>query len=127
MSNLKISVVCCDETPEQLSKIVETELDSALLDGLVLDTIEQQVAANEEKGLHNAAHHAEHGPVTYLQQVNEGGFSVVTGSPDNLEERFFGPGSYIAFIDDQGPGHASKVGPDGVKRTLQVLKGHLAV
>ena len=123
MSMLKISV----DSPEKLSQIVESELDSAQLDELVLDTIEQTVAASEAKGLHNAAHHAEHGAVTYLQQVNAGGFSVLFGRPNELQEASFAAGSYVAFIDDQGPGHGSKVGPDGVQRTLRVLKGHLPV
>ncbi|MGZ0172435.1 MAG: hypothetical protein ACKVHE_23090 [Planctomycetales bacterium] len=127
MSNLKISVVCCEDSAGKLSTIVETSLDSALLDELVLDTVEQEVAASESRGLHNAAHHAEHGPVTYLQQVHEGGFSILFGDPDNQQETFFGAGSYVGFIDDEGPGHGSKVGPEGVKRTLRVLKGHLDV
>jgi len=127
MSALKISVVCCDDSPEKLSRIVETELESALLDNLVLETIEQELAADEAKDLHNAAHHAEHGPVTYLQQVNEGGFSVLVGEPGKLTPTFFGAGTYVAFIDDEGPGHGSRVGPEGVKRTLRILKGHLAV
>lgn len=127
MSVLKISVVCCDDSPEKLSRIIETELDSALLDDLILDTIEQELPADEAKDLHNAAHHAEHGPVTYLQQVREGGFSVLVGDPDNLKPAFFGAGSYVAFIDDEGPGHGSRVGPEGVKRTLRILKGHLKI
>lgn len=127
MSNLKISVVCCEDSAEKLSTIVETSLDSVWLDELVLDTVEQEVAAGESRGLHNAAHHVEHGPVTYLQQVQEGGFSILFGDPDNQQEAFFGAGSYVAFIDNEGPGHGSKVGPEGVKRTLRVLKGHLAV
>jgi len=125
MNRLRVSVVCCDNSPEKLSELVETEVDSALLDGLILETTEQQLAAGQEKGLHNAAHHADHGPVTYLQEVHEGGFSVFFGAPDHLQETFIGPGCLVAFIDDQGPGHASKVGADGVRRTLRVLKGHL--
>ena len=125
MNQLKISVVCCDDTADKHSQIVETTLDSSKLEQLVLSTAEQEVAANEEKGLHNAAHHAEHGPVTYLQQVNEGGFFVLVGDPQNLQSVFFGPGTYVAFIDAEGPGHASKVGPNGVKRTFRMLKGHL--
>ena len=122
---LKISVVCCDNTPEKLSRIAETNLDSAMLDELVLDTVEQQLAAGESRGLHNAAHHAEHGPVTYLQQVHDGGFSILFGEPDNLQEAYFAAGSYVAFIDDEGPGHGSKVGSEGVRRTLRVLTGHI--
>ena len=125
MSKLKISIVCCDNTPEKLSKIVETEVDSASLEELILATTEQQLPAGEEKGLHNAAHHEQHGPVTYLQEVHEGGFAVFVGAPDSLRETFVGAGCHVAFIDDQGPGHGSKVGPDGVRRTLRVLKGHL--
>jgi len=127
MSNLTINVVCCDDTPQKFSQIVQAELDAALLDELLLDTVEQDVAAGEAKGLHNAAHHAEHGPVTYLQQVHEGGFSILFGDPENQQGSFFGAGSYVAFIDDEGPGHGSKVGPEGVKRTLRVLKGHVSV
>jgi hypothetical protein len=125
MSTLKINVVCCDDSPEKLSQIVVAELDSSVLEERLLDTVEQEVAAGESRGLHNAAHHAEHGPATYLQQVHEGGFSVLFGDPENQQETFFGAGSYVAFIDDEGPGHGSRVGPEGVKRTLRVLKGHL--
>lgn len=127
MSQLKISVVCCDNSPEKLSRIVEIEVDSAAIQERVLDTIEQTATANEAKGLHNAAHHAEHGPVTYLQEVKEGGFAVLFGDPTSQQETFFGPGSYVGFTDDAGPGHGSKVGPDGVVRTLRILKGHLDI
>lgn len=127
MSILKISLVCCDDTPAQLTRIVETELDSALLDKLVVETIEQELEAGVARDLHNAAHHPEHGPVTYFQQVHQGGFSVFVGAADNLQETFFGAGSLVAFIDDQGPGHGSKVGPAGVRRTMRILKGLLPI
>ena len=126
MSALKINVVCCDASPQKFSQIVQAELDAALLDSLLVGTVEQEVAAGEARGLHNAAHHAEHGPVTYLQQVHEGGFSILFRDPENQKETFFGVGSYVAFIDDEGPGHSSRVGSEGVKRTLRILKGHLA-
>lgn len=127
MSTFKISVVCCDASPEKLSQIVESELESTLRDELILETTEQVLAAGETKDLHNAAHHEEHGPVTYLQQVHEGGFSVLVGEPGNLKSTFFGAGTHVAFMDDEGPGHGSKVGPEGVKRTLRILKGHLDI
>ena len=127
MSKLRISVVCCDNSPAKLSRIVEIELDSVAVDERALSAAEQQLAAGDARGLHNAAHHAEHGPVTYLQQVNEGGFSVFVGAPEDLRETFIGTGSLVAFMDDQGPGHGSKVGPEGVQRTLRILKGHLPV
>lgn len=127
MSKLKISVVCCDETEQKLSRIVDVEVDATVIEDRLLDMAEQSLTAGEAKDLHNAAHHAQHGPVTYLQQVNEGGFFVTFGDPDALQERFFGAGDYVAFIDSEGPGHGSKVGPDGVKRTFRMLKGHLEV
>ena len=127
MSALRINVVCCDASPQKFSQIVQAELAPGLLEELLLDTVEQELAAGEARGLHNAAHHAEHGPVTYLQQVHEGGFSILFGDTDNQQETFFGAGSYVAFIDDEGPGHGSRVGPEGVKRTLRVLKGHVSV
>ena len=107
MSQRKISVVCCDDTPEKHSQIVEIEVDSAVIEERTLDTIPQQANANDAKGLHNAAHHAEHGPVTYLQEVREGGFAVLVGDPANLQSVFFGAGTYVGFMDDEGPGHGS--------------------
>ncbi len=45
MSRLKISVVCCDESPEKHSRIVEIELNSEAMNELVLESSEQQLAA----------------------------------------------------------------------------------
>jgi len=118
-----IRVICCDDSPEQYSQIVEYDLD---LDGVeVLETVPQQLGPHFPRDLHNAAHHDVHGPVTYLQQVHEGSFSVFVGPPDQLTEHVIAAGDMAAFMDDQGPGHGSKVGADGVKRTMRVLKGHL--
>ena len=127
MSSFKISVVCCDESPKKLSQLLSSEMTLEDMERLTLETVQQDVAANEEREMHNAAHHAEHGPVTYLQQVVDGSFAVMVGEPSNLQEHCFESGEYVAFMDDDGPGHASKVGPKGVKRTLRVLKGHLDV
>ena len=128
MSNqINVSLVCCDDSPSKLSRIVELKIDSALLEDRLISSAEQEVDANEAKGLHLAAHHADHGVVTYLQQVNEGGFFVYVGDPQNLQEHWFGPGTYVAFNDDQGPGHASKVGPEGCKRTFRMLRDHLEI
>ena len=118
-----IRVICCDDSPEQYSQIVEYALD---LDGVeVLETVPQQLGPHFPRDMHNAAHHDVHGPVTYLQQVHEGSFSVFVGPPDQLTEHVIAAGDMAAFMDDQGPGHGSKVGADGVKRTMRVLKGHL--
>ena len=127
MNKQKISVVCCDNSDLQLSQIVDIEIDPSLISERLLNTAEQMLNAGEARGLHNAAHHAEHGPVTYLQQVHEGGFFVLVGDPDNLTEHYFGAGCFVAFIDSEGPGHGSRVGPDGVLRTFRMLKGHLQV
>lgn len=121
----KIKVVCCDDSPQQYSQVVELNLDLETVE--VLETVEQQLGPHFPRELHNAAHHEQHGPVTYLQEVHEGGFSIFVGPPNQLVEHFIGPGQMAAFMDDQGPGHGSKVGPNGVQRTLRVLKGHLDV
>ena len=125
MSTLTIQLVCCDDTPSRHTQIVSIDVDSAEIDEAVIETVEQELEAGVQRGLHNAAHHPEHGPVTYFQTVHSGGFFVTVGDPEDLKESFFGPGSLVAFCDDQGPGHGSKVGPEGVKRTLRVLKGLL--
>lgn len=62
--------------------------------------------------------------VTFLQEIHDGGFYVYVGDPSCLQEHYFGPGSWVAFNDDQGAGHASKVGPSGCTRTMRVLSGH---
>ena len=124
---IHLSLVCCDDSPNKLSRVVQVEIDAALLEDRLISTAEQELAADEAKGLHLAAHHPDHGIVTYLQQVNEGGFFVYVGDPKNLQEHWFGPGTLVAFNDDQGPGHASKVGPQGCKRTFRMLRDHLQV
>lgn len=126
MDLIPLHVVCCQPASPHYSQLRETSLARTEFEGRVLRTVEQNLPAGEARELHNAAHDPEHGPVTYVQQVHEGGFSVFVGPPDQLRETFFGPGSYVAFMDDRGPGHASKVGPHGIRRTLRVLRGHLA-
>ncbi len=125
MSKLTIQLVCCDETAAKHSQMIEVILDRSELDERVVETVEQVLTAGEARGLHNAAHHPTHGAVTYLQEVHEGGFTVLFGDPDDLRERLFGPGTWVGFVDDQGPGHASRVGPDGCRRTLRILRGYL--
>lgn len=93
----------------------------------VIETVEQNLAPHTERGLHNAAHHETEGVVTYLQEVREGGFFVYVGAPETLAEHYFGPGTLVGFMDDEGPGHGSKVGPDGIVRTLRVVKGYLEI
>lgn len=127
VNRVAVSVVCCEPVEPWHSRLVEILLESDELERRILRTVEQEMPAGAVRELHNAAHDPEHGPVTYLQQVHDGGFSVLVGPPEQLRETFFGPGSYVAFMDDRGPGHASIVGPQGVRRTLRVLQGHLDV
>ncbi|MGK0184311.1 MAG: hypothetical protein ACI9R3_000077 [Verrucomicrobiales bacterium] len=121
----KVSVICCEASAEKYTRMAEIDLDMEAIESRVIETIEQNLAAHTERGLHNAAHHETEGAVTYLQQVHEGGFFVYVGAPDALQEHFFGPGTLVAFMDDVGPGHGSKVGPEGIVRTLRVVRGHL--
>ena len=124
---ISISLVCCEQNEQKHSRVVPLTVDASLITDRPISSAEQDVPANEAKDLHLAAANPEHGLVTYLQQVNEGGFFVYVGDPSNLQEHWFGAGSYVAFNDHEGPGHASKVGPDGCKRTFRMLKGHLDI
>ena len=124
---IALSLVRCDSTRDKRSEIVQASISQADLESRLIRQAEQVVAANEAKGLHLAAADEEHGLVTYVQEVTEGGFFVYVGDPDELQEHWVGAGSWIGFIDHEGTGHASKVGPDGVKRNFRMLKGHLEV
>ncbi len=123
---IKVSLVRCAEMPTKPSEMASTTLAPAALAEKLITTTQQSLDANEAKGLHLAAAHPEHGQVTYLQEVTEGGFFVYVGKPDALEEHWFGAGDWVAFNDDAGSGHASKVGPDGCTRTFRMLRGHLS-
>ena len=123
---IELSLVRCTETDDKRSEMVSVTLDRAVLEERLISESQQVVAANEAKGLHLAAENEEHGLVTYLQQVTDGGFFVYVGDPSNLEEHWFGEGSWVAFNDHQGTGHASKAGPDGCKRIFRMLRGHLS-
>ena len=111
----------------KLSKFTDVTVTMKKIESSCIVSAEQKVAANEAKDLHNGALHEEHGKVTYLQQVHRGGFYVLVGDPKKLSKKFFAAGSWVAFIDFEGPGHGSKVGPKGVERTFRMLKGHLKV
>lgn len=125
MSTRTVQLVCCQNTADQYTQIIAIEVDPSEIEKRLIETVPQNLEAGRTRGLHNAAHHDEFGPVTYLQHVHSGGFAVTVGAPDDLTETFFGPDSWVAFTDDQGPGHGSVVGPDGVHRTMRILKGHL--
>lgn len=63
-----------------------TVLTASLIEGKLISVVEQKLVADEAKGLHLAATHSDHGQVTYLQEVTEGGFFFCVGEPDALEE-----------------------------------------
>ena len=122
---ITIQLVYCSDDPAKQSAIREIEVDASILESRLIRKEQQEPPAGQTKDLHLAAPSPEHGQVTYLQEVHDGGFFVYVGDPANLEEHWFGSGSRVAFVDDQGSGHASKVGPDGCRRTLSILKDHL--
>ena len=80
MSVLPIDVVCCDDSPELYTRIVTRQIDADELEQRLIETVQQDLEAGRERGLHTAARH---------------------------------------------PGHGSLVGPDGVVRTMRLLKGLL--
>ncbi len=125
--SIPISVVCCQANAQKHTHIVSKEMDeSVLTENLISQTV-QELQTGKANDLHLAALHEEYGKVTYLQHVTQGGFFVYVGDPENLTEHWFGEGQYVAFIDSEGTGHASRVGPDGCTRTFRLLKGHLSV
>lgn len=123
---IELSLVRCADTEDLRSEVVPTLLDRSGMEERLISSSEQVLEADEAKGLHLAADHEVHGEVTYLQQVTEGGFFVYVGDPASLEEHWFGPGTWVAFNDHRGSGHASKVGPDGCTRTFHLLRGRLS-
>ncbi|HBV64943.1 MAG TPA: hypothetical protein DEF45_18195 [Rhodopirellula sp.] len=123
---IKVSLVRCATMPLKRSEMASATLLPAAIAEKTIATVQQKLNANEAKGLHLAAAHPEHGQVTYLQEVTEGGFFVYVGEPDALQEYWFGVGDWVAFNDDAGSGHASKIGPDGCTRTFRMLRGHLS-
>lgn len=123
---IELSLVRCSKTDDKRSEIVPTTLDRVVLEDRLISETVQDLEPNLARGLHLAATHEEHGLVTYLQHVTEGGFFVYVGEPSNLQEHWFGEGSWVAFNDHEGSGHASKVGPEGCKRTFRLLHGNLA-
>lgn len=126
MSDLiNLSLVRCADSLDQKSEMVTATLSRAELEARLISESQQELVAGEAKGLHLAAESPEYGLVTYLQQVSDGGFFVYVGDPNHLEEHWFGEGTWVAFNDHQGTGHASKVGPDGCRRTFRMLRGHL--
>ena len=122
---IRISLIRCSDTPLKRSEIVHLSLTPSRIQENLISSEQQFVEANQAKGLHLAAAHPEYGQVTYLQEVTEGGFFVYVGEPDALQEHWFGAGSWVAFCDDSGSGHASKAGPEGCTRTFRMLRGHL--
>ena len=123
---INVSLVRCGENPLKRSEMAGTVLTASLIEEKLISVVEQKLVADEAKGLHLAATHPDHGQVTYLQEVTEGGFFVYVGEPDALEEHWFGAGTWVAFNDDVGSGHASKIGPEGCTRTFRMLRGHLS-
>ena len=123
---IKVSLVRCATMPLKRPEMASATLLPAAIAEKTIATVQQKLNANEAKGLHLAAAHPEHGQVTYLQEVTEGGFFVYVGEPDALQEYWFGVGDWVAFNDDAGSGHASKIGPDGCTRTFRMLRGHLS-
>ena len=81
--SIEMGLVRCAATDDKRSELIATTLDRAELEKRLISESQQELAADEAKGLHLAATHQEHGLVTYLQQVTEGGFFVYVGDPSN--------------------------------------------
>ena len=119
-----VTVVRFEDTKRKLSVFVDVTVDLGLLEERQLgtETIEE-LPKDASHGMRNAVHHPEYGVVTYMQQVVKGGVHVYVNDPKKLQERYFGPGSWVAFQDAKGPGHAQRVGPDGATVRTLLIKG----
>lgn len=122
---LEMSLVRTRSGPDERSEVVSIRVDRGLIQERLISQTEEVLEAGRSRGLHLAADHPLHGPVTYLQHITAGTFYVYVGNPDELEEHVFRPGDWVAFNDNHGLGHASKVGPEGCTRTFHLLRGQL--
>jgi hypothetical protein len=122
---LEMSLVRTQSAPEGRSEMVSIQVDRALIEERLISRTEEVLEAGRSRDLHLAADHPTHGPVTYLQHITAGTFFVYVGSPEQLDEHVFGPGDWVAFNDNHGLGHASKVGPEGCTRMFHLLRGQL--
>lgn len=120
----QITVVRFEDTKRKLSVFVDVAVDLDMLQERQIgtETIEE-LPKQTSHGLRNADHHPEHGVVTYMQEVVKGGVFVYVNDPKKLQERFFGSGSWVAFQDAKGPGHAQRVGPEGATVRTILIKG----
>ena len=119
-----VAVVRYEDTKRKLSVIVDVAVDLQLLEERQLGTeTVEELPKDASHGMRNAVHHLEHGVVTYMQQVVAGGVFVYVNDPKKPQERFFGPGSWVAFQDAKGPGHAQRVGPGGATVRTLLIKG----
>lgn len=122
---IEMSLIRCDGSPAGTSEVVRIKVNWSEIEDRLLSRTEEVLTPGRSRGLHLAADHDQHGPVTYLQHITAGAFFVYVGKPDQLEEHVFLPGDWVGFIDNRGLGHASKVGPDGCTRTFHLLRGQL--
>ncbi len=123
---LEMSLVRARCVPDGRSEIISIRVDRDLIEERLISRTEEVLEPGRSRALHLAADHPLHGPVTYLQHITAGAFFVYVGSPEQLEEHVFGPGDWVAFNDNHGLGHASKVGPDGCTRMFHLLRGQLS-
>lgn len=122
---LSMSLVRSDASEAGTAEIITIEVEVSEIKNRLVSKTAETLPAGRARGLHLAEDHAEYGPVTYLQEITEGSFFVYVGPADELQEHVFRPGDWVGFIDNQGLGHASKVGPEGCSRNFHLLKGQL--
>lgn len=118
-----VAVVRYEDSKRKLSVFIDVAVDLKLVEERQLgeETIEE-LPKDTTHGLRNAVHHPEHGVVTYMQVV-KGSVFVYVNDPKKLQERCFGAGSWVAFQDAKGPGHAQRVGPEGATVRTLLIKG----
>ncbi len=125
METRVIDLVRWDGSEVGTAEIVRMEVSLVEIEARLISKTEETLPAGRARGLHLAEDHPEHGAVTYLQEILEGEFFVYVGPSNNLQEHVYRAGDWVGFIDNQGLGHASRVGNTGCTRRFHFLKGQI--
>ena len=126
MESRVIYLIRWDGSEAGTAEVVRMEVEQSEIESRMISRTEETLPAGRARGLHLAENHPEHGPVTYLQEILSGEFFVYVGQPDNLQEHVFREGDWAGFIDNQGLGHASRVGDNGCSRRFHFLRGQIS-
>ena len=125
MKTRMIRLVRHDGSDAGTAEIVTMMVAHDEIEQRLISRTEETLPAGRARGLHLAENHPEYGAVTYLQEILDGEFYVYVGTQENLDEHRFTAGDWVGFIDNDGLGHASRVGDSGCTRRFHFLRGQI--